>query len=81
MKVDLASIFNQKHAINTGWEVESFALGTVQDQNGDAFMFNEGDLRIVIELGIRDVDAHILRLSYNVSILGEVAPFTTRLFP
>lgn len=75
VKIDLASIANQNQAINTGWAVETFDLPTVFDVNGDPFILTEGLLRVVAGIAIRDVDASILRLSYNVSVVGEVAPF------
>lgn len=77
VNVDLSSLFNQNVANNTGWSVNEFTLQRVFDINGDEFAAPGGMLRINSQVAIRDIDAYILRLSYNVSILGEVARFET----
>lgn len=74
--VNLASLLNLGHAVNTGWAADSFSL-TREDNGlgGDKVTLAGGILRVRAEVAVRDSDASILRLSYNVSILGRVVGY------
>jgi hypothetical protein len=74
--VHLASIFNANTAINTGWSVNNFSLARVENGlGGDRVAAVGGNLRLRAGIAVRDIDAFIHRLSYNVTILGKPVDF------
>jgi len=61
--LSLASIFNLNVATNAGWAVDGagvYALG-----------YEEDGLEVVAAIAVRDSDAFLYRLSYQVTALGE----------
>ena len=75
ININLSSLYNKSHAINTGWAVDNFWLPTVPDQNADNFCLVGGTLTMNARVALRDIDAHILRLSYQTVVIGEVAQY------
>jgi hypothetical protein len=75
----LSSIFNQDQSINSGfsvnvWRPNHFATGT------DAFTHAPvGNVftGINVDVAVRDTDAWIYRIGYNVTLLGKIAFLTT----
>lgn len=71
--VGLASISNKNHAVNTGWSVNKYSLRRIDNKlGGGKVAAAQGNLGIDTLVAMRDIDAKILRLSYNVTILGKV---------
>jgi hypothetical protein len=75
----LSSIFNQGQSINSGfavdvWRPNHFATGT------DAFTHSPvGNIftGINVDVAVRDTDAWIYRIGYNVTLLGKIVFLTT----
>ena len=75
----LSSIFNQDQSINSGfavdvWRPNHFTTGT------DAFTHSTvGSIftGINVDVAVRDTDAWIYRISYNVTLLGKIVFLTT----
>jgi len=74
----LSSIFNQGHSINSGfavdvWRPNHFATGT------DAFTHAPvGNIftGINVDVAVRDTDAWLFRLGYNITLLGKIVFLT-----
>jgi hypothetical protein len=70
----LSSIYNQGQSINSGfavdvWRPNPFGTGT------DAFTnapLNNLFLGIQVDVAVRDTDAWLYRLSYNITLLGKI---------
>lgn len=76
--VQLASIFNAGVANNTGWSVNEYSLVRVTNGlGGGKVAVPSGRLVLDSKIAVRDSDAYIHRLSYNVTILGKVVEYTT----
>jgi hypothetical protein len=75
----LSSIFNQDQSINSGfsvnvWRPNHFATGT------DAFTHSAvGNIftGVNVDVAVRDTDAWIYRIGYNVTLLGKIVFLTT----
>lgn len=75
----LSSIFNQNQSINSGfavdvWRPNHFATGT------EAFTHSAvGNLftGVNVDVAVRDTDAWIYRIGYNVTLLGKIVFLTT----
>jgi hypothetical protein len=72
--VSLSAIFDQNQSINAGfavnlWRPTHFQKGTNLQTNA---AFNNVFTGITADLGVRDTDAFILKLSYNVTLLGKI---------
>jgi hypothetical protein len=70
----LSSIFDQNQAVNAGfavdvWRPTHFATGTDAFTNQPVGNIFTG---IDVDVAIRDVDAWIFRLGYNISLLGKI---------
>ncbi|MCZ6862540.1 MAG: hypothetical protein O7I42_20085 [Alphaproteobacteria bacterium] len=76
VNIQLASIFNANVANNTGWSVNDYRLRRFRNAlGGDRVAVVEGKLIVRAEIAVRDIDAFIHRLSYDVTILGTVVDF------
>jgi hypothetical protein len=70
----LSSIFNQDESINSGFSVEAwrpnhFGIGTdVMSERPVNNLFNG----INVDIALRDTDAWIYRLSYNITLIGKI---------
>jgi hypothetical protein len=72
--VSLSSIFDQNQSINAGfavtkWRPTHFMKGINYFTNK---AFDHIFTGITADLGVRDTDAFILKLSYNISLLGRI---------
>jgi hypothetical protein len=74
--VHLASIFNANVANNTGWAVDNYSLTLIENPDGTLLSVAGGILVLRAEIAVRDIDAFLHRLSYQVTIQGSVIPFT-----
>ena len=77
--VHLASIFNANVANNTGWAVKEFSLILAPNSDGTQVAVPGGILNLRAQIAIRDSDAFILRLSYQVTIQGSIIAYTAPL--
>jgi hypothetical protein len=73
--VSLSSIFNQNQSINSGfavdrWKAHQFESGTDVLSN---LPVNNIFTGIDVDAAVRDTDAWIYRLGYNVTLLGKIA--------
>ncbi|MEB2297185.1 MAG: hypothetical protein OZ930_11735 [Ignavibacteria bacterium] len=73
--VSLASVNNKNESMNTGWAVDESKLPLEKTVDGIEVILANGVLVIRAEVAIRDIDAFIARLSFNVSILGKVVDY------
>lgn len=70
----ISSIFNQGPSLNSGfavnvWRPNPFATGT------DAFsgsMLNDLFSGIQVDVAVRDTDAWLYRVSYNITLFGKI---------
>jgi hypothetical protein len=77
--VSLSSIYDQAHSIDAGfsvnvWRPNHFATGT------DAFTHAQvGNIftGVNVDVAVRDTDAWIYRIGYNVTLLGKIVFLTT----
>jgi hypothetical protein len=72
--VSLSSIFNQGQSINSGfavdtWRLNPFGSGTDVLTNQS---FNNLFSGIQVDIAVRDTDAWIFRLGYNIALMGKV---------
>jgi hypothetical protein len=72
--VALSSIFDQNQSINAGfavthWRPTHFQKGVELSTNN---AFDHVFTGITADLGVRDTDAFILKLSYNITLLGRI---------
>jgi hypothetical protein len=62
----LSSIFNDEEANDAGWAVNAFRLEDPPLLRGAA--------PLIVETAVRDTDGFILRLGYNIAMLGTFEP-------
>lgn len=72
--VALSSVFNQGQSINSGfaldtWRLNPFGGGTDVLTNQ---VFNQLFSGVQADIAVRDTDAWIFRLSYNIALLGKI---------
>jgi hypothetical protein len=70
----LSSIFNQGHSINSGFAVDVWRpnpFGTGIDAFTNAPL-NNLFVGIQVDVAVRDTDAWLYRLSYNITLLGKI---------
>ena len=72
--VSLSSVFNQGQSINSGfavdtWRLNPFGSGTDVLTNQS---FNHLFSGIQVDIAVRDTDAWIFRLGYNIALLGKI---------
>jgi hypothetical protein len=72
----LSSIFDQNESINAGyavnvWRPRHFATALKYPQTSEPI--NNIFTGINVDVGVRDNDAFILKLSYNITLLGTIA--------
>ena len=77
--VSLSSIFDQDQSINAGfavnvWRPNHFATGTNAFTHAPVGNLFTG---INVDVAVRDTDAWILRIGYNVTLLGKIVFLTT----
>jgi hypothetical protein len=77
--VSLSSIFDQDHSINAGfavdvWRPNHFATGTNAFTHAPVSNLFTG---INVDVAVRDTDAWIFRIGYNVTLLGKIVFLTT----
>ncbi|MDF0665984.1 MAG: hypothetical protein P0119_07895 [Nitrospira sp.] len=70
----LSSIFNQGHSVNSGFAVDTwrpapFGSGTDALSNQPVTQIFSG---IRVDVAVRDTDAWIYRVSYNITLLGKI---------
>jgi hypothetical protein len=72
--VSLSSVYNQGESINSGFAVDAWRLNPFGSGN-DAMTnqpFNRLFSGIQVDIAVRDTDAWIFRLGYNVALLGKI---------
>jgi hypothetical protein len=72
--VSLSSVYNQGESINSGFAVDAWRLNPFGSGN-DAMTnqpFNRLFSGIQIDIAVRDTDAWIFRLGYNIALLGKI---------
>ncbi|HEY3178136.1 MAG TPA: M23 family metallopeptidase [Casimicrobiaceae bacterium] len=72
--VSLSSVFNQNESINSGFAVDAWRLNPFGSAN-DAMtnqLFNRLFAGIQVDIAVRDTDAWIFRLGYNIALLGRI---------
>jgi hypothetical protein len=62
----LSSIFNDEEANNAGWAVNAFRLEDPTILRSAAVL--------IVDTAVRDTDGYILRLGYNITMLGTFQP-------
>jgi hypothetical protein len=72
--VSLSSVFNREQSINSGfavdtWRLNPFGSGTDVLTNQS---FNHLFSGIQVDIAVRDTDAWIFRLGYNIALLGKI---------
>jgi len=72
----LSSIFNQNQSVNSGfavdvWRPNPFNSATHAVTNTPVDRLFEG---IQVDVAVRDTDAYIYRLGYNITLLGRIVP-------
>ena len=77
----LSSFFDARTAVNAGFAVDAFAptLRTVRDVDGATFdRVFEG---IDVDVAVRDTDATVLEVAYQVTLLGQVVEVVVEPIP
>lgn len=78
----ISSIFDQSTAVNAGfavddWRPSPFGTGTnVLNNQPVAQLFNG----IVVDIAVRDVDAYLYRVGYNITLLGRIVFLENTIF-
>ena len=64
------SVYNQDEAVNSGHAVDSFDIvGLEGDEN-----FGQTSVSFLVNTAIRDSDAYLYRIGYNVALTGTLKP-------
>lgn len=64
------SVYNQDEAVNSGHAVDSFDIELLEaDEN-----FGQASVSFLVSTAIRDSDAYLYRIGYNVALTGTLKP-------
>jgi hypothetical protein len=64
------SVYNQDEAVNSGHAVDSFDItGLEADEN-----FGQTTVSFLVNTAVRDSDAYLYRIGYNVALTGTLKP-------
>lgn len=72
--VSLSSIFDEQQSVNSGFAVDAwrpapFSTGTDASTHKPISQIFEG---VYVDVAVRDIDAWIYRISYNITLLGKI---------
>jgi len=62
--VTLSSISNDRTATNAGWAVDGFGIASPKNLIGET-------VGVYCDLAVRDIDGFVVRLAYNVHLIGK----------